>query len=303
MAERARGQALLAMDELRTLEPSFAFIANEFGNPREIVKNAPYTAEAVIETIQVLPDGNRIVKKTTTLLARDGVGRTRQERQGEGRQRVYIYDPIDGRSLVLNEPSKTAVRLPRVPMLPEPPMPPLPGAMPVPPVPPLPPVRDGAAEVDVQPGRVVVRRKGVRRDEGAGPHEDVHVEVIRIGGDERMHALRSAPPLPALTLPLLPRGKGDTKVLGTREFDGVKAEGTMTTHTIAAGAIGNERPIVVTSERWFSPELHIVVYAKSSDPRVGETVYRLTNVKRAEPPADLFKVPADYRVQGEARRS
>ena len=167
----------------------------------------------------------------------------------------------------------------------------------------MPSIADGNAQVDVQPGRIVVRRKDVRAGDGGLPQEDVRVEVIRIGGDERMHALPPAPPLPPLTLPLLPRGKGETKSLGTREFDGVKADGTVTTHTIPAGAIGNERPIVVASERWFSPELHIVVFAKTTDPRVGETVYRLTNVKRAEPPADLFKVPADYRVRGEGRRS
>ena len=32
------------------------------------------------------------------------------------------------------------------------------------------------------------------------------------------------------------------------------------------------------------------------DPRSGETVYRLTNIVRAEPPPDLFTVPSDYRV-------
>jgi hypothetical protein len=46
-----------------------------------------------------------------------------------------------------------------------------------------------------------------------------------------------------------------------------------------------------------------VVYAKTSDPRAGDTIYRLTNVKRGEPPADLFKVPPEYRdrTRGEGR--
>ncbi len=52
-------------EELAGLPASMAFVANEFGRPREIVKNAPYTAEAVTESIQVLPDGNRIVNNTT----------------------------------------------------------------------------------------------------------------------------------------------------------------------------------------------------------------------------------------------
>ena len=32
------------------------------------------------------------------------------------------------------------------------------------------------------------------------------------------------------------------------------------------------------------------------DPRSGDTVYRLTNIVRAEPPPDLFTVPSDYRI-------
>jgi hypothetical protein len=100
---------------------------------------------------------------------------------------------------------------------------------------------------------------------------------------------------------MTPRGKGETKDLGTRDFEGVKAQGTQTTHTIPAGAIGNEKPIVVATERWFSPELHVVVFAKTSDPRAGETVYRLVNVKRVEPPADLFRLPDDYKLRGERK--
>ena len=289
---------LAALDDDLSGMPGF--IANEFGHPREIVKNAPYTAEAVTEFVQVLPDGNRIVRKSSTLLARDTAGRTRQERKDGMHAGVFIYDPMEGRSYVLNEGSRTATRLPRGSALPpEPPSPPAPPAG-------TPPPRGadaGPRDVDVQPGRVVVRRRG----EGDGSDEDVRLEVIRIGrgdrGDrgDRDAATPPMPPMPPLTLPIMPRGKGETKSLGTREFDGIKAEGTMTTHTIPAGQIGNERPIAITSERWFSPDLFVVVYAKTSDPRAGDTTYRLTNVKRGEPPADLFKVPADYRQRGERR--
>jgi len=287
---------------LMALPPSMAFFANDFGRAREIVKNAPYTAEAVTESIQLLPDGNRIVRKSSTLLARDGAGRTRQERKGDRRSGVYIYDPMDGRSIVLNENSRTATRIPRVPEMPSPPEPPMP---PMPGVPAIPPgagagAGAGSRDVEVQPGRVIVRRKG---GDGAGDKEDVHVEVIRIGRGEHAGAIPPMPPLPPLMLPIVPRGKGETKNLGSREFDGIKADGTMTSHTIPAGEIGNEKPIVVTSERWFSPELHVVVFARTSDPRAGETIYRLTNVRKGEPSAELFKVPADYRTRDEGRKS
>ena len=282
-------------EQLSGLPASAAFIANEFGHPREIVKNAPYTAEAVTESIQVLQDGNRIVRKSTTLLARDTAGRTRQERKDGHRAGVYIYDPMDGRTVVLNERSRVAIPIPRAPTPPEPPVPPAPPSGAAPPSPPA-----AGVSVGSEPGRVVVRRS--RNAEG-GTDQNVQVEVVRIGRGDADSAMPPPVPLPPLTLPILPRGKGETKSLGTREFEGIKAEGTMTSHTIPAGQVGNEKPIVITSERWFSPELFIVVYAKTSDPRAGDTIYRVTNVKRGEPPADLFKVPADYRTRGERGRS
>jgi len=67
--------------------------------------------------------------------------------------------------------------------------------------------------------------------------------------------------------------------------------------TIQANAIGNQAPIVIVSERWYSPELQVVVLTRRSDPRFGETVYRLVNIVRAEPSTDLFEIPSDYRIQ------
>lgn len=298
---------LLAMDDAAMLiAPSPGFMSREFGDPREIVKNAPYTAEAVTESIQTLPDGNRIVKKSTALLARDTMGRTRQERKGD-HGATYIYDPLENRSVAIDSATRSVSRLPRVPIPPTPPVAPVPPQPPVAPAPPQPPAPGMAppppgadpARIEVGPERVVIRRGPGARAGSGQPMEDVRVEVVRDGHDLVMHAM---PPLPPITLPLLPRGKGETKSLGTREFDGIKADGTMTTHTIPAGAVGNEKPILITSERWFSPDLFVVVYAKSSDPRAGETTYRLTNVKRGEPPADLFKIPADAKSRGEARK-
>jgi hypothetical protein len=87
-----------------------------------------------------------------------------------------------------------------------------------------------------------------------------------------------------------------TESLGSRQIEGVTAEGTRTTITIPAGAIGNERAIESTSERWFSKELRIVVLSRNVDPRFGETTYRLTRISREEPARWLFEVPGDYRV-------
>jgi hypothetical protein len=53
---------------------------------------------------------------------------------------------------------------------------------------------------------------------------------------------------------------------------------------------------VVVSESWYSSDLQIMILIKHSDPRVGDTVYRLTSISRTEPPSSLFQVPPDYTV-------
>lgn len=89
--------------------------------------------------------------------------------------------------------------------------------------------------------------------------------------------------------------KGES--LGEKTIEGVTAEGTRSVVTIEAGKIGNERPLEIVSERWYSPQLQAVVLSRHSDPRFGETVYRLTNIERDEPDASLFTVPADFTVK------
>ncbi len=92
-------------------------------------------------------------------------------------------------------------------------------------------------------------------------------------------------------------GAVSTEALAPRDFDGVRAEGTRTTMTIPAGAMGNVLPIEVTTERWYSPELQVVLMTRRVDPRFGETVYRLTNIDRSEPSPEIFKVPPDFKVE------
>jgi hypothetical protein len=89
-----------------------------------------------------------------------------------------------------------------------------------------------------------------------------------------------------------------TESLGKQAIEGVPAEGTRTSSTIDAGAIGNDRPIQITSESWYSSELQTLVKSVHSDPRTGDEVFRLTNVSRAEPPSILFQVPPDYQIVG-----
>ena len=95
----------------------------------------------------------------------------------------------------------------------------------------------------------------------------------------------------------LANANAKTESLGTQTIDGVNAEGTRTTRTIPAGEIGNESPITVVSERWYSADLQMDVKSTHSDPRFGNTTYTLTNVQRTEPAATLFAVPSDYTIE------
>ena len=88
-----------------------------------------------------------------------------------------------------------------------------------------------------------------------------------------------------------------TASLGTQTINGVTAEGTRTTRTIPAGAIGNANAIVITNERWYSPDLQMVVMSKRSDPFSGDTTFQLTGIQKQEPDASLFQVPSDYTVK------
>jgi hypothetical protein len=88
-----------------------------------------------------------------------------------------------------------------------------------------------------------------------------------------------------------------TESLGTQVIGGVTAQGTRITRTIPAGQVGNQAPLVITIERWYSPELQTDVMRKEVNPQFGETTFQLTNIVRAEPDASLFQVPPNYTIK------
>lgn len=85
-----------------------------------------------------------------------------------------------------------------------------------------------------------------------------------------------------------------TTSLGTKTMDGLTVQGTQITRTIPAGQIGNDKPIVITRQEWYSTDLQMVVSSTRTDPRFGTTTYQLTNISRAEPAQSLFTAPSDY---------
>ena len=106
----------------------------------------------------------------------------------------------------------------------------------------------------------------------------------------------AAPPPPPPPAP--PRPEEDS--LGTAVIAGVTVAGRRSRTTIPEGHIGNDRPIEIVDEHWISRDLHLLVQSRHDDPRTGTVEYRLVNIVRAEPNADLFSVPSDYVVVDDA---
>ena len=253
----------------------FQFVSGEPAISTQVVKGSPYSLEATIESAQTLADGNRIVHRQTVHLYRDSKGRTRREEtlaaigpwaaSGTPPTMITIQDPVSGASYFLDPQRKIASKLP----------------------PPLGP-KDIMAAHDAQEGPATVSvTSGVTSVAAAGaaaiPGEKGHVAVFGF------HANSDGPRV---------RPEEKSESLGKDTIAGISADGTRTTSTIPAEAIGNERPLDIVRERWYSSDLQIVLRSKQADPRFGETTYEVTKLDRAEPAASLFEIPSDYKVKG-----
>jgi len=265
----------------------FVWIASENFSGKT-VKGAPYSGEAVTETVQTLADGNRIVNKFTSQVYRDSEGRTRREQTlkalgvvGTGEeplQTIFINDPVAGVTYTLDTRSHTAHKsMPfRFQLMTKP------GA----------PGEANTFEFKSERGAAAGANVIVTTQAGPGqtatrvPPPDVmeHFNLRTEGGAGFVIRTKPAP------------GNEIKEQLGKQMIEGVEAEGTRTTVTIPAGEIGNERPIEIVSERWYSPELQLVVMTRHSDPRSGETTYKLANINRSEPAKSLFEVPPGFNV-------
>src|SRR5262245_3867313 len=95
-------------------ESAFQFFSQEMSFDDRLVKGAPFSADILSETIQALPDGNRIVQRSEGRIYRDSQGRTRNERtyqmggSSEQRQVINIIDPITNASYSLDPETRIA---------------------------------------------------------------------------------------------------------------------------------------------------------------------------------------------------
>jgi len=255
-------------------EQGFQIVSGEPSVSTQVVKGAPYTLEAIIETVQTLADGNRIVHRQTVHLYRDSKGRTRREEtlaaigpwaaSGAPPTMITIQNPVSGVSYFLDPQRKTATKLPAVPIGK--------GVM----------VTGDMFGGDVGGGPATVGM-------GSGPVEGGFVST---GGEGQnvVFGFHTA----AGGQVQHPEEKSES--LGKESIAGISADGIRTTTTIPANAMGNERPLDIVRERWYSPDLQIVLRSKQTDPRFGDTTYEATRVDRGEPASSIFEVPSDYEI-------
>jgi hypothetical protein len=257
-------------------EKNVTFFAN---GPQKLVKNAPYMADSVTESVQTLADGNRIMNTNKSSFARDSEGRTRREStiQSLGNigsteapiVSVFIDDPVAKLSYSLDPRAKVAFK----------------------------------SKSD-KPEGVTFTRKMDAAAAPAGTKGSVAttatIEREVVFRTESDGALLPGGPMPIAAMQV----RSDVKKanlrkedLGAKTIEGVSARGTRTIMTIPAGEAGNERPLEVVTESWYSEDLKATVLNIHTDPRMGTVTTRLANVRLGEPSKSLFEPPTDYKVE------
>jgi hypothetical protein len=235
------------------------------------VKGAPYAADEIRETTQVLGDGTRIHNETKTAVYRDSEGRVRRETPNE----ISIWDPAAGTNYVLNPKTMTARKMMLNFVF----------------------TRTGSASAGGGKTQTYSFSYSTGGDAGGRVATAIAVGGAPSAADAKAMAEGKATAT-AGAARIARRETGNKESLGTQMMEGVNAEGERITSTIEIGAIGNDRPIQNITERWYSPELQADIMTKRSDPRTGEDVFKLTNVRRGEQSPVLFEVPPGYTIVG-----
>jgi len=235
-------------------------ITAALAGPAATIPGAPYSAQAVTQHVQTLADGNRITQTTTNNVARDSKGRFYREESLPGFGNGNAEPP----HLTLIEDPVASQHI----------------------------TLDSNSKTAIKMPSAQMKKadEAAARNGVPPPPGEIRVFFNSAGSGQTQQTITAV------------KIKADderalTTDLGTQTIEGVPAHGTRITRTIPAGEMGNELPIVITTETWYSPDLKVLVMSKSSDPRMGETTYKLTNLSRSEPDPALFQIPADYTIK------
>jgi Spy/CpxP family protein refolding chaperone len=284
-----------------------------------VVKDAPYSGEEVTTQDNTLADGTKIHNETHTKVYRDAEGRTRRESENM----INIYDPVAAVSYVLNPKTKTGQQMTvrivttdgsngmttktvtsggNIPIN---------GA-----------TTGSGNSMEVGAGdKAFFFQTNTLETVGSGDDPDAAIRAEKLAMEKltaaqtldqvkadtqaRMEIIKMADGTAdggLYSFKAVTRAVAKKESLGTQTVEGLLAEGIRTTSTLETGAVGNDRPINIVSERWMSNDLQTVVMTKHSDPRSGEEVFRLTNVNRSTPDPSLFQWPSEYKMAQRTNR-
>ena len=235
-------------------------ITAALAGPTATIPGAPYSAQAVTQHVQVLSDGNRITQTTSNNVARDSKGRVYREESLPGLGNSNAEPP----HLILIEDPVAGQHI----------------------------TLDSNSKTAIKtPAAQMKKADEAAARQGVPPLSQGITLMFDTAGSGQPPQTLSAMKIKA------DDEKAATTDLGKQTIEGVVAHGTRITRTIPAGEMGNDLPIVITTETWYSPDLKVLVMSKSTDPRMGETTYKLTNLSRTEPDPSLFQIPADYVIK------
>jgi hypothetical protein len=250
------------------------------GGIMSMIKGAPYSGEQITENTQMLGDGTRIHSESAMKVYRDSEGRVRRETP----DMISIFDPVAGVGYTLNPHTFTGSKM-QVSVS----------------------VKGGpnsysysasASSADGKMAQVYIGTKtstvtttGNKAEAG---WDAVRGDGLGAGFGAGSGVFYSAAGPNIAFSKALKLGKAES--LGSQTMEGVSVQGERRTHTIEAGEIGNDRAISTIDEHWYSPDLQLDVMTKHSDPRTGEQTTRLVDIRRGDPDASLFQVPASYTI-------
>jgi hypothetical protein len=87
-----------------------------------------------------------------------------------------------------------------------------------------------------------------------------------------------------------------TEEIGIDYMQGLDVKHFRERRIVALGITGEEGEVQTIYEYWYSPQLKVNLMSKRTDPRTGTQSARLTEIRRGEPSASLFEIPAGYRL-------
>jgi hypothetical protein len=248
------------------------------GGIMSMIKGAPYSGEQITENTQILGDGTRIHNESAMKVYRDSQGRVRRETP----DMISIFDPVAGVGYTLNPHTFTGSKM-QV-------------SVSVKGAPNSYSYSASASSADGKMAQVYIGTKTstVTSDRAEAGWDAVRGDGVGAGFGAGGGVFYSAAGPNIAFSKALARGKAES--LGSQTMEGVNVQGERRTHTIEAGEIGNDRAISTIDEHWYSPDLQLDVMTKHSDPRSGEQTTRLVDIRRGDPDASLFQVPASYTI-------